>query len=202
MTGILDHKVLRALDNHRDGFTDVDGERCLPVLRCDVVYIDAVCGCHNHVTVLDTHGDDALGVIEKFIKFVQIVDHGDLLILVKHRLNVVPVELAINNIAKGDCTATTCSGQNGTIVRPVHVEKRASLGFVKRMGPTSFVTKAEHLKRAYGKDFSVGSPFDRSDDVIVRQRVVELTAKLVPDSVFAILASGNNQIVGRVPVAC
>lgn len=37
--------------------------------------------------------------------------------------------------------------------------------------------------------------------MIIRLRIIQLAAIVVPDSIFAVLTTGDNEIVGGVPVA-
>ena len=38
--------------------------------------------------------------------------------------------------------------------------------------------------------------------MIVGQRIVQLASKLIPDAVFAVFSCRDDQVIGRVPVAC
>ena len=70
------------------------------------------------------------------------------------------------------------------------------------MRPTALVAETEHLEGADGEDLTIRSPLDRGDHMVIRQRVVKLSTELVPDAILRVFTSRNNQIVGRVPVAC
>ena len=74
------------------------------------------------------------------------------------------------------------------------------MGLVEGVGPAALIAKTKHLEGANSEDLTVGSPLDRSDDVIVRKRVVKLSTKLIPNAIFAIFSGGYDKVVGRVPV--
>ena len=131
MAGVDNRKVLLALHYHRDCVSYINSVGCLPVLRSNVVHVDAVGGRDDHVAELNAHGDDTLRVVKNFVQLMQVVDHRDLLIFVEVGLNIVPVELPVDNVAKIDCTTSTGTCQNGAIVGPAHVKERAALRLVK-----------------------------------------------------------------------
>ena len=131
LAGVDDGEVLAALDDHGDCITDVDGVGGLPVLRLDVVNIDACSSCNYHITEFDAHVDNPLWIIKHFIKLVEVVDHGDFFVLIKHRLDIVPVQFTVNDVAEGHSAAAASSRKNRAIVAPAHIQDGASLRLVK-----------------------------------------------------------------------
>ena len=69
------------------------------------------------------------------------------------------------------------------------------------MGPSTLVAETEHLERSDSEDLAVWRPLNRCDDVVVGERVVQLTAELIPDTVLAVFTGRDDEVVGGVPVA-
>ena len=113
---IDDGEVLAALDDHGDRVTYINSVWSLPILRGNIVDVDASSCGHNHEAKLDAHVDNSLGIVKHFVKLVEVVNHSDLLVLVQHCLNVVPVQFAVNDVAERHCTTATGTGENSTIV--------------------------------------------------------------------------------------
>lgn len=68
------------------------------------------------------------------------------------------------------------------------------------MAPSAHVAKSDHFISTNSKAFSVGIPLNRSDNLIVSGRAVELSSETVPDSILTVFSSRDDSVVSWTPV--
>ena len=153
------------------------------------------------MVVLEAHLHHSVFEVQLLIHLIEAVHHCDIVVLIKHHFHIAIVETSVNDLSKENSAVTTSSSYDGTISVPVELHDAATLVLGEGVAPTTLVAKSNHLEGANSEHFTIWTPLDTVDDMIIWCRGVQLSAKGVPDAILVVLTSTHNQVVCRAPVS-
>ncbi len=152
------------------------------------------------MVVLQTHLHHSVLEVKLLVHLVEAVHHCDVVVLVEHHLHITIVEGPVDDLAEENSPIATSSCNDGAIAVPVELHDAAALMLGEGVAPATLVAEPNHLEGANSEDFTIGTPLDAVDDMVIGRRGVELAAERVPDSVLVVLAGTHDQVVGRAPI--
>ena len=153
------------------------------------------------MVMLETHLHHSVFEVQLLVHLVEAVHHCNIVVLIEDHLDIAVVETSVNDLSEENSAVTTSSSHDGTISVPVELHDTTTLMFREGVAPTTLVAESNHLEGANREHFTIWTPLDTVDDMVIWCRGVQLSAKGVPDAILVVFASTHDQVVCRAPVS-
>ena len=113
-----------------------------------------------------------------------------------HRgLILLPLNPLLDDMSKDDMTIATGTCHLGAVSRPRDLIDASRCRLVQGVRPADLITESQSVEGSHGKELAIHGPGHGRDGIVVLDRVVELSAVLVPYTVTTVLTPGDDAVV-------